>query len=372
MRIGIDCRIIDKWPSGMGRYAVNLVQHLARMDLENEYIIFTNHSDSISKFIVGAENFRLRLLRSSTFSVWEQVELPVAIRKEGLDIFHSLSFCMSIIQPCLSIMTIYDLIHLLFPRNYSRSLSLYYKTIVAHCVRKVDRIMTVSYSSKRDIVNLLNVPEDKISVIYGAPDEQFKPTGDIYIRNRLDKIYGISKPYVLYVGNMRPHKNLMGLLKAFYRCRQKGLDFMLVICGERMYSYRELYRRAVGLDMEKEVVFTGVVPDEDLVMLYNGAGALVLPSLYEGFGLPPLEAMVCGTPVIASRTASLSEVLRDVAILFDPGNISELAGAIEEVLINDGLRERLCRKGLERTRMFSWSDTAKRALSMYSQVFNNP
>ena len=370
MRIGIDCRIMKEGPTGMKRFGSNLLKNLARMDHKNTYLIFLD-SSSKEYFLDASANLELKPLKLQLFSISEQIGLPLLLRKERLDIFHSLSFGMPVFSSIPSVMTIYDLIHLLFPQNYPKKLSLYYKVIVKRAAGKVRRILTISQTSKRDIVRLLGVCPEKVCVIYPAVDERFEPMETGKLREELESKYGIRKKFLLYVGNMRPHKNLVSLIEAFQQVRKVVGDIVLVICGKRQYSFPQIQSKVRHLNLKDEVLFIENVSDAVLILLYNAAQVVVLPSLYEGFGLPPLEAMACGTPVAVSNIGALRETLADAALFFDPYNVQSMSETLVDILTDESLRSKLITSGFGRAELYSWEKSALSLITLYEGVYNS-
>jgi glycosyltransferase involved in cell wall biosynthesis len=235
--------------------------------------------------------------------------------------------------------------------------------------RRSDRILTVSEASKRDILEYFNVPPEKITVIPNAIDERFlhEPT-DEALRLVAER-YQLEGDFVLYVGNIKPHKNVERLVDAFHLARQAGFDELrLVVIGDELSKNASLRRAVHRYNLHKHVRFLGFLPDETLSAVYRLASVFVFPSLYEGFGLPPLEAMACGTPVITSNVSSLPEVTGDAALLVDPTDASAIAAAITRVLSEPGLREDLRARGLARARQFSWERSVKEIRDIYQQV----
>jgi len=251
----------------------------------------------------------------------------------------------------------------------SRMAHTYAKMMMFTSTKSATKVISVSQSSKRDIVRYLNIPPDKIEVIYNAVSNIFKPMNGLNLKDQLRTKFGVSGDYLLYVGNLMPHKNLKRLIYAFYRLRRKlKKDYNLVIVGEGIPHYRELRVLANDLGLKDNVIFLGFIAKKWLPILYNEAKVFVFPSQYEGFGLPPLEAMACGTPVITSNTSSLPEVVSDAGLLIDPYNVEELIEAMERCLTDDNLRAELIEKGLQRVKLFSWERTAQRTLEIYQTI----
>ena len=367
MRIAIDARKLRDY--GIGTYVRNLLRHLARLDDFNEYIVLCRDEDRAFAAELG-ENFRAVPERSGGYSVREQIALPLDLRRERADLFHAPHYVLPPLTPCRSVVTIHDCIHLRFPQYLPNRLGYAYaRASMWVATHRSARILTVSEASKRDILEYFDVPESKITVIYNAIDERFseEPAADEVMRVR--ERYQLNDPFILYAGNIKPHKNLERLIEAFHMIRKGELEFVkLLIIGDEISKYAALRRTVHRYKLHKHVRFFGFVPDNTLAILYRLARVLVFPSLYEGFGLPPLEAMASGTPVITSNVSSLPEVAGDAAMLIDPYETDAIAGAMRRVLMDDRLRDDMRERGLARAREFSWGRSVRRVREIYDEV----
>jgi glycosyltransferase involved in cell wall biosynthesis len=258
----------------------------------------------------------------------------------------------------------------MFPQYLPNRFALEYaRTSIAMAARRAERILTVSESSKRDILRFVKTQPDKIDVIYNAYDERFgiEPLEEDVVRVR--ERYQLHDEFVLYAGNVKPHKNLARLIEAFHAVRRRNLEHLkLVLIGDEISKYAALRRAVHQHQLHQYVRFLGYLPEETLAVMYRLAGVFVFPSLYEGFGLPPLEAMASGTPVVTSNVSSLPEVAGDAAVLVDPYDPEAIADGIEKVLTDEGLRHDLRRRGLARARQFSWEHSVRRVHEIYRQV----
>jgi len=367
VRIGIDARKLHDF--GIGTYIRNLLRQLARLDRETEFVVFCRPDDREALTSLG-ENFRPVPERSANYSVAEQLSIPLALRREGITLFHAPHYVLPPLVRCRSVVTIHDCIHLMFPQYLPSRLALQYaRTSIALAARRAARVMTVSESSKRDILRFVDVKPEKIDVIYNAYDEQFAidpPEEDVV---RVRERYQLQDEFVLYAGNVKPHKNLERLIEAFYLLRKDGLDHLkLVLIGDEISKYTALRRAVHRHQLHKYVRFLGYMPEETLAVMYRLAGVFVFPSLYEGFGLPPLEAMASGTPVVTSNVSSLPEVAGDAAVLVDPYDALSIADGIHRVLTDETLRRDLRKKGVARAGMFSWEASVRRVHKIYLQV----
>ena len=367
MRVAIDARKLHDF--GIGTYTRNLLRHLARIDHDNEYVLLCHQSD----LGIGAQlgqNFRTVLERSSNYSVREQFHVPWVLHRERPDVFHAPHYVMPPAVRCRSIVTIHDCIHLMFPQYLpNRAAYLYAKASMWSAARRSQKILTVSEASKRDIIRFLNVPADKVIVVYNAIDERFGVAPSEEVIARVRERYQLDHRFVLYVGNIKPHKNLVRLVEAFDRLRTRGFDDLtLLIIGDEISKLPALRRAVHSHKLHKRVRFLGYLPDDTLAVLYRLAGVFVFPSLYEGFGLPPLEAMACGAPVVTSNVSSLPEVAGDAAVLVDPYDADSIADGVAKVLSDPALRDEMRAKGIARAREFSWERSVSRTREIYQEV----
>jgi glycosyltransferase involved in cell wall biosynthesis len=370
VRIGIDARKMHDF--GIGTYIRNLLRHLARIDQTSEYVLLCRPEDHAALSEVGP-NFRPVAESAANYSLEEQLRIPIALSREGITVFHAPHYVLPPLVRCRSVVTIHDCIHLMFPQYLPSRLALTYaRKSIQYAARRATRVMTVSESSKRDILRFVDAPPDKIDVIYNAHDERFgvEPREEDVVR--VAERYQLRDEFVLYAGNVKPHKNLERLIKAFHLVRQRGLDHLkLVMIGDEISKYAAL-RRAVHMhQLHKYVRFLGYMPEETLAVMYRLAGVFVFPSLYEGFGLPPLEAMASGTPVVTSNVSSLPEVVGDAAVLTDPYDPEAIADGIYRVLTDENLRSDLRRKGLQRAQQFSWEKSVRRVREIYGEAAAN-
>jgi glycosyltransferase involved in cell wall biosynthesis len=367
MRVAIDARKLHDF--GIGTYIRNLLRHLARLDRESEFVLLVGEPDMDVASQLG-RNFRTVLETSPNYSLQEQVRIPWALRREQPDVFHAPHYILPIGVRCRSVVTIHDCIHLMFPQYLpNRMAYAYARASMWSAARKSARILTVSEASKRDILHFFRVPPEKIEVVYNAIDERFWSRPDEGDVSRVRERYQLTSRFVLYVGNIKPHKNLVRLIEAFDLVRKRGLDDVkLLIIGDEISKLPALRRAVHGHKLHKEVRFLGYVRDETLAILYRLASAFAFPSLYEGFGLPALEAMASGTPVVTSNVSSLPEVAGTAAVLVDPYDVDAIADGLIRVLTDTRLASELSRRGLVRARDFSWERSVARTHEIYRQV----
>jgi len=358
MNIVLDGRMIGEKMHGIARYAYNLIKGLLNIDQKNKYtvLIGKDFPDILSN------NLERRALRSKWISISEQWELSKVLRELKPDVYHTPSFVAPIFNVSPIVMTIHDVNHMVFRNEYSVLHRLYYKFIVKPSAKKSAKILTGSKFSKKEINKYLDISIDKIKVIYNGCGEEFRPVEDFEELTRVRKKYGLPEAFILYVGNYKPHKNVSSLLKAYNKLT---CEIPFVLSGK---GNKELLGLTKRLRMEEKVIFIGEIQDSDLPAVYNCATLFVFPSFYEGFGLPPLEAMTCGCPVVVSNTSSLPEVCGNAVYYIDPYSVDSIAQGIYKVLIDGNLRKNLMQKGLERAKMFSWEKTANEVLKVFEEI----
>ena len=360
MRIGINALFWERPGTGSGQYTRHLLQALAKVDPTNKYLLFGPGSEP------PIPNTQYPI--SNLAKLWfEQVSFPRACRH--LDLAHVPYFASPLFPTVPTVVTVHDLIPLILPAYRGSLLVRLYTRLVAAAARKAEAIITVSQASARDIGRCLHIPPERIHVTYEAAGEVFQPVED---EAQLRRKYALPERYLLYLGGFDQRKNLSALLRAFALLVSKQPQARLVIAGRLPGRDSPLFpdpRRLVGeLGLEERVIFTGWVAEEDKPALLSGATAFVFPSLYEGFGLPALEAMACGTPVVASNRSSLPEVVGEGGILVEPTDMEALAEAMETLLVDDVLRAELRQRALAQAARFSWKRTALETLAVYRKV----
>lgn len=377
MRIGIDCRMYSSGFTGIGRYVYELTENLFDIDKTNEYALFFNEPE-FSAFNSPNKKIQKILVNAPHYSFLEQTRFLHLLNKANLDLMHFTHFNAPIFYARPSIVTIHDLTLSFFPGKKMTSWlpRLAYQLTLKKALTKAKKIIAVSEHTKKDLKQLFHILPEKIEVIYEGVNAGFHKTGvedQKTIQETLKK-YGIREPYLLYTGVWRSHKNLPKLIEAFHVIKNDyGFDGSLVITGRTDPLYEpELKQKTFSLRLENDTVFTGLVPDKELVLLYNGALAYVFPSLYEGFGLPLLEAMQCGVPVVAANSSSIPEICgENNAVFFDPHSSKDMAQKIYEVISQKSLRAKLIINGFERAKQFSWHKMAEETLKLYKKVFEN-
>ena len=367
VRVAIDARKLHDF--GIGTYIRNLLRQLARIDRETDYVLLSPETDLDIAAHLGP-NFRTVLEPSPNYSLREQIHVPLVLRRERPDVYHAPHYVLPPAVPCRSVVTIHDCIHLMFPQYLpNKAAYAYARASMWAAVKRSTCILTVSEASKRDILHFFNVAPEKIVVAYNAIDDHFWLTPPEEEVARVRERYQLDHQFVLYVGNIKPHKNLVRLIEAFAELRRTGPDELkLLIIGDEISKLPALRRAVHSHKLHKHVRFLGYVSDGTLRILYRLAALFVFPSLYEGFGLPPLEAMASGTPVVASNQSSLPEVTGDAAVLVDPYDVDALVDGMRRVLTDPVLAADLRQRGPARAREFSWANSAEKTRAVYEQV----
>ncbi|MFH0956162.1 MAG: glycosyltransferase family 1 protein [Candidatus Falkowbacteria bacterium] len=382
MKIGIDIRtLMDTQYSGVSEYTFNLIKEILKLDNKNDYRLFYNlfgNCSNIPEF--GERNVKLvkynypnKVLNYLFFKFFNY---PKIDKELGADLFflpHINFIGMS--SAGKSLITIHDLSFLKYPEFFSWRKNFWHKMInVKKLIKRFDRIVAVSENTKRDIVEMCGVDENKIKVIYSGAGEEFRQIYNLNadgekileVRNK----YKLPDKYILYLGTLEPRKNVDGIIRAYNELRYKNQqlrNIKLVIAGGRGWKSDKIYKEWEQSEFKDDINFLGYVDKKDKVYLYNLALVFIYPSFYEGFGFPPLEAMACGLPVVASYAASLPEVVGDAALMIDPYNIKNITQAMAEILTGENLKSKLIERGLAQAKKFNWGKTAKE----YLEIFNN-
>ena len=373
MKIGIDGRAA-KWyrGTGIGTYTHQLIASLNNVDNNNDYLIFLPDGSSLKNL---NDNFSIEPVKANLQeNFWDEVSVPNILDNHSMELYHVPQNGVGLSENinCLKAITLHDIIPLRMPETVSDRYLRIFNNELPNMLKQCEGIITVSEFSKQDIAKEFNFPEEKIFVTPLAAEDIYKPLSKSNCKKILKEKYGIEDNFVLYVGGFSPRKNIIGLIEAFSLIApHKRKNTKLVITGKKGFSYSKYLKRAEDLGIANDVIFTDFIPLEHLPIFYNGAEILVYPSFYEGFGLPPLEAMACGTPVITSNITSIPEVCNDAALLVNPYNIDDLSYSIERVLNDSLLRLSMGKKGLLRSMNFSWQKTAKLTVDSYKTMINN-
>lgn len=371
MYIAIDGRFASGQRTGVGRYTLGLISSLAKLIGKNQLTLFFN--DDFEEI----ENKNVNFLKTSIIpeshplnELWENLVLPMYLRRKKIEIFHSPAFFLPVFKlRTKKIVTIPDLAVFKYPDAFPCKFSKYLQFMIKQSVKRADRIIAVSNFVKDEIINLLRVKEEKISVIYLGIDPPFIPPSEREAE-RIDNFRearGLSRGFILYAGTIEPRKNIINLIRAFSILKQEGFKHKLVLGGKKGWLYEDIFKESENSRFKEDIIFTEYIPDEELRLYYSSCDTFVYPSIYEGFGLPPLEAMSCAAPVVVSDIPVFREVLGDAPIFVDAYRPESIAEGIDKILMDTKLREEMILKGKERAKSFTWGKTAKDTLKLYEE-----
>ncbi|WP_139905726.1 glycosyltransferase family 4 protein [Clostridium thermarum] len=373
MRVAIDARGVNWYKgTGIGTYTDNILSQLLNIDQENYYHIYWSGDDYER---LNAPNSKIIMTSKKHHRFFQQNYIPSNLSKEKIDVYHVPQNGIGLSEniTCKKVITVHDLIPYIMPETVGRGYLLKFLKEVPNIIENTDAIITVSNWSKRDILKFFPIEEDKVFVTPLATDMKYKPLDKEWCRYMIEKKMNIKKPYILYIGGFSPRKNVRSLIMAFSKVYPNlNKDYVLVITGSLRDEGNSLKELCSNLQIYSQVVFTGFVEEDMLPILYNGAELFVYPSYYEGFGLPPLEAMSCGTPVITSNVSSIPEVVGDAGILIDPYDTTNLMEALVNTLSDEKLKEHLSQAGLNRAAQYSWKRTAAETLEVYKKIIGMP
>ncbi len=370
MKIAIEARPV-KWSygTGIGNYTYSLINKLNEIDHKNEYT-FLCPDNQPNSYIPFSRDYSFYSLPKDDHR--EEIEIPFWLSKEQVDLFHlpQNGFRIPAQCSCKLVVTVHDLIPYFLPEMVRPSFLKRFTSEMPVIVDRSDRIITVSNTSKQDIINVFKINPNKIVVIPSAPTLSYHPLPNVETRNWLYKNYGLKKPYILYVGGLNPRKNVAELVYAYSKIRRdlpKGQSLVILGPDGKHRSKLQILGEALNITNE-ELIFPGFIDTAELPYFYNGADLFVYPSLYEGFGLPPIEAMACGTPVITSNVSSLPEVVGEAALTINPYDTLSLAESILKVLSDEALRLELSKKGLRHSSKYNWNSIVSQVLKVYQET----
>lgn len=370
MHIAIDAHSVGAQLAGNETYAANLIEALAGIDQTNEYTLFVTRQAAIDRFDHRWANFKVTQTLPHTPLVRIPLTLSAALRRRRVDVLH-VQYTAPPFAPCPVVATIHDLSFEHLPETFNRRSRAQLQLTVRHTARRAKQILTLSEFSRNDIIKTYNIEPERVFVTPAAAPPDFAPVTDSTELQRIRTTYGIEREYILSLGSIQPRKNLVRLIQAYSSLRRLRSDLklpQLVLAGKRGWLEQEIFRAAGENELSRDILFTGYVADKDLPGLYSGALCFAYPSYFEGFGLPIVEAMQCGAPVISGNRTSLPEVVGDAGILFDPFSETEIALALAKVIEDSGYRDELRVKGIERARAFSWQKTARLTLQAYERA----
>ena len=367
MHIAIDAHSVGAQLAGNETYAVNLIEALAEIDQSNQYTLYVTKQSAVDRFANRWPNFRVKRTLPHTPLLRIPLTLSLELRRNRVDVLH-VQYTAPPRTPCALVATIHDLSFEHLPDTFNRRSRAQLRLTVRRTARKATQILTLSEFSRADIIETYAIDPDRVSVTPPAAPSGFAPVTNATELRKIRTSYGIERDYILALGSIQPRKNLVRLINAYGTLRRDRPDRdlpQLVLAGKRGWLEAETIRAAEHSGVRRDIMFIGYVPDADLPALYSSAMCFAYPSYFEGFGLPVLEAMQCGTPVIAGNRTSLPEVTGSAAVLVDPFDESAIAQGLLELIEHRDLRDQLHVKGLERAARFSWMTTAQRTLQAY-------
>lgn len=371
-KIGIDARLYRRSSGGIGRYTHALLENLARIDPINNYFIFLTDED-LKEYKLKAKNFKAVRANYPHYSLQEQLGFLRQLNSYQLDLVHFTNFNHPIFYRRKFVATIHDMTMTLFPAPGKQKKAIdrfFYHLVLKNAINRAQRIIVDSRHTKKDLVRIIQAPKKKISVVYLGVDDNYHPDKDegkiIYLAN----YYHLQKPYLLFVSQWRPHKGIENLVKAFeiLDARFKNKDLRLVITGKPNPKFPKIEEGINRSPLRQRIITPGFVDEKDMVALYSNAAVFVFPSIYEGFGLNPLEAMACGTPVTASNISCIPEACGQAALYFDPYDPEDMALKIQTLLTNDKLRQEFISRGFKNLEKFSWQKMALETLEIYKSA----
>ncbi len=371
-RVGLNAHLLNLAgnyrSAGINWYIYHLLQNLPTSDYE--FTVFTSERrvrEHLARLHYAFS--RLPTQHPIVRIAWEQVVQPVALRRERIDLLHALAFAGPLSISIPWVVTIYDLCFMRYPDSFNRANRTYLRWATTWAVRRANRVIAISESTKRDLVNLYHIPAERVAVVYCGHDDALSQPAPSAVESWRSR-KGLPERFILHVGTLEPRKNIARLVRAFARAgRVAHLPHKLVLVGARGWKYDDVDRVIADERIQERIIFAGYVPQDELPFWYRAAEAFIYPSLYEGFGLPPLEAMAAGLPVVCSNAASLPEVVGDAALVVPPDDETVLADSIVQILSDRALRDELVARGKKQAAKFSWEQTARETTRVYEAVF---
>jgi glycosyltransferase involved in cell wall biosynthesis len=370
MRIAVEAEMSWRNRAGTGHYARSLFGAMERIAPEHVYLYLRAGRGEPGALGAGSKGRLRRLVNGLMRMAWIQFSLPAQIRRGQADVFHAPAMVGPRWQPCPAIFSLLDLAVIKYPETFDPLWRAYVLFSLRWALPRARGVIAISESTRQDAIHHLGLLPDRVRVVYCGPDPAFRAIDDGDLLEAARRRLRLPERFILSVGTLEPRKNVPGLLEAFRRLKDEGdLIHKLVIVGDRGWLYDEVFRRIGQLQLEQDTILTGYLAREDLALAYNLADLLVYPSLYEGFGLPPLEAMACGCAVVTSDRSSLPEVVGDAALQVDPEDVSALARAMAALLCQPDRRAELVARGFRQARRFSWERAARETLDLYADIW---
>ncbi|MBN2026826.1 MAG: glycosyltransferase family 4 protein [Actinobacteria bacterium] len=369
MKIGVEGRTLQGERYGVARYLVNLLHNLVELEGEEEYVVYL--SEPIVPLDFSSPRMRLEVLGRAPGLTWRHLRLPLAMRRDGVDLHYSPSYFLPLLKLCPAVVVVHDLTFKVHPEWFAKDLRFRFDDLFWREVKRAERIVTVSEHSRGDIVRVLEVDASRVTVISEAADPFFHPVDDAECLAEVRDRYGLEPGFLFTVGAIHTRRNLERLIEAVARASRdlgEGLQLLIIGTPAPFTPAVDIWGTARRCGMEERLKHVEFISEDDLLLLYNACGLFVYPSLYEGFGLPVIEAMACGAPVVCSGVTSLPEVAGDAALFFDPLSVEEMAHAVARAAGDAALREDLMRAGKARAASFSWRRAAEETLQVFREI----
>lgn len=372
MNIAINGLFLSLKNTGGGRYFSELIKGLRPFDSNIKYSLFLNNRMTryAKTFNPAVKVINCGLLSRfrPTRILWENFIFPAAIKKRKIDLLHAAGFTLPGTISCKSVITVFDMTFFTMPQLHLASKVVYFQKMIPAALKNADKIIAISKQTKNDIISISGVAEDKIKVIYIGAGKEFQVISDKDAVEGIKQKYGLPKKYILFVGTIEPRKNIKGLIHAYAVLKKKGCEHKLVIVGKRGWHYGDIFEAVKRLKLNSDIIFTDYVSGQDIPFIYNGASIFAYPSFYEGFGIPVLEAMSCGVPVVTSNVSSLPEITGEAAVLIDPTDINEISISIDKILRDSELASSMTTKGFDRVNLFSMERMITETTQVYNEV----
>jgi len=371
IRIGIDATPLPEYPAGAGTYIIQLIRALTNLENQARFVIFAQKNQQT---MIGCPEIQnVTWISSPKMSpiqrlLWEQISLPILLLRNKVDVFHSLHYTRPILLPCASVVTFHDMTFFLYPKLHTRLKRILFPIAIRISAYLSDHIIAVSECTQQDAMRILNLNPLRISAIPNGISEDFRPITDNSLLEECRNLYHLPENFILFTGLIEPRKNLPALINAYALLVKEFSPPPLVIVGRSGWGNIQLSELINQQNLKDQIIFTGYISARDLPIVYNLAQVFVYPSLYEGFGFPPLEAMACGIPVVSSDSSAMREIIGEAGILVPARDINALADAIRSLLQDSSLRLYYSSLGKQRSKLYSWKRTAQETLRVYQQV----
>jgi glycosyltransferase involved in cell wall biosynthesis len=368
-RVALNAQLLSGQQSyraaGIHRYICSLIEHLPDADARFAYTAFTSNTTPTLHPSIAVQHTSLKTERPFTRIFWEQMIQPFVLSRSGAELVHCMAFVAPLVAATPSVITIHDLSFRRAPERFRGPHRAYLNIFTQLSCQRAKRLIAVSKFTKQEVMDVYGVPADKIDVVYSGVDAWFAPPIPEAVA-AFRELRGLPEKFILYVGTIEPRKNLSTLIRAYAKLRPNGVK--LICAGGRGWMYEDVFQTVEELRVSRDVIFPGYVAENDLPMWYAAAKVFVYPSTYEGFGLPVIEAMACGTPTITTHASSLPEAAGDAGLLVPPDDADALSDALARVLDSDSLREELSARGMKHTDKFTWVDTARDTAQVYARA----